>query len=47
VRARIRKTVNFAESVKEAQYAGASERRVSMPPRFDRRQRRVMPKQAI
>ena len=30
VRARIRKTVNFAESVKEAQYAGASERKVSM-----------------
>src|SRR6266436_2592555 len=30
VRARIRKTVDFAESVKEAQYAGASERRVSL-----------------
>jgi hypothetical protein len=30
VRARIRKTVNFAESVKEAQYAGASECKVSM-----------------
>jgi uncharacterized protein len=30
VRARIRKTVDFAESVKEAQYAGASERRVSI-----------------
>jgi hypothetical protein len=30
VRARIRKTVAFAESVKEAQYAGASERRVSL-----------------
>src|SRR5215471_16721699 len=30
VRARIRKTVDFAESVKEAQYAGASERKVSM-----------------
>src|SRR6266478_3637615 len=30
VRARIRKTVDFAESVKESQYAGASERRVSM-----------------
>jgi hypothetical protein len=29
VRARIRKTVDFAESVKEAQYAGASEREVS------------------
>lgn len=28
VRARIRKTVAFAESVKEAQYAGASERKV-------------------
>jgi hypothetical protein len=30
VRARIRKTVAFAESVEEAQYAGASERKVSM-----------------
>src|ERR1700738_3782813 len=30
VRARIRKTVDFAESVKEAQYAGAGERKVSM-----------------
>src|SRR5262249_22517404 len=30
VRARIRKTVDFAESVKEARYAGASERKVSM-----------------
>ena len=30
VRARIRKTVDFAESVKEAQYAGARERKVSM-----------------
>ena len=30
VRARIQKTVAFAESVKEAQYAGASERRVSL-----------------
>ena len=30
VRARIRKTVAFAESVKEAQYAGASERKVSL-----------------
>src|ERR1700719_3056370 len=30
LRARIRKTVDFAESVKEAQYAGASERKVSM-----------------
>ena len=30
VRARIRKTVDFAESVKEVQYAGASERKVSM-----------------
>src|SRR6202011_5347548 len=30
VRARIRKTVDFAESVKEAQYAGASGRRVSL-----------------
>jgi uncharacterized protein len=30
VRARIRKTVDFAESVNEAQYAGASERRVAM-----------------
>jgi hypothetical protein len=30
VRARIRRTVDFAESVKEAQYAGASERRVSL-----------------
>src|SRR5258708_36760020 len=30
VRARIRKTVDFAESVEEAQYAGASERRVSL-----------------
>jgi uncharacterized protein len=29
-RARIRKTVDFAESVKEAQYADASERRVSL-----------------
>ena len=29
-RARIRETVDFAESVKEAQYAGASERRVSL-----------------
>src|SRR6266567_6247062 len=28
LRARIRKTVVFAESVKEAQYAGASERKV-------------------
>ncbi len=30
VRARIRKTVDFVESVKEAQYAGAGERRVSL-----------------
>ena len=30
VRARIRKTVAFAESVNEAQYAGASERKVSL-----------------
>ena len=30
IRARIRKTVAFAESVKEAQYAGASERKVSL-----------------
>src|SRR5882757_1121879 len=30
VRARIRKTIDFAESVKEAQYAGARERKVSM-----------------
>jgi len=30
VRARIRKTVAFAESVKEAQYAGASARKVNM-----------------
>jgi hypothetical protein len=30
VRARIRKTIAFAESVREAQYAGASERKVSM-----------------
>ena len=30
VRARIRKTVDFAESVKEVQYAGASERRISL-----------------
>jgi hypothetical protein len=30
VRARIRKTVAFADSVEEAQYAGASERKVSM-----------------
>src|SRR5262245_27064141 len=30
LRARIRKTVAFAESVKEAQYAGASERKVSL-----------------
>jgi uncharacterized protein len=30
MRARIRKTVAFAESVEEAQYAGASERKVSM-----------------
>jgi hypothetical protein len=30
VRARIRKTVAFAESVTEAQYAGAAERRVSL-----------------
>src|SRR6266850_6052741 len=30
VRARIRKTVDFAESVTEAQYAGAAERRVSL-----------------
>src|SRR6202048_5578657 len=30
VRARIRKTVDFAESVKEVQYAGASERKASM-----------------
>jgi hypothetical protein len=30
VRARIRKTVAFAESVKEAQYAGAGERKVSL-----------------
>jgi hypothetical protein len=30
VRARIRKTVDFAQSVKEAQYARASERKVSM-----------------
>ena len=33
VRARIRKTVAFAESVKEAQYAGASERKVKSPGR--------------
>src|SRR6476660_9105762 len=30
IRARIRKTVAFAESVNAAQYAGASERRVSL-----------------
>jgi uncharacterized protein len=30
VRARIRKTVAFAESVREAQYAGASDRKVSL-----------------
>ena len=30
LRARIRKTVAFAESVKEAQYAGASERKVRL-----------------
>ena len=30
VRARVRKTVAFAESVKESQYAGASERKVRM-----------------
>jgi uncharacterized protein len=30
LRARIRKTVGFAESVKEAQYAGASERKVKL-----------------
>jgi uncharacterized protein len=30
VRARIRKTVAFTESVKEAQYAGASDRKVSL-----------------
>ena len=30
LRARIRKTVDFAESVKEAQYAGASERKVKL-----------------
>ena len=30
LRARIRKTVAFAESVKEAQYAGASERKVKL-----------------
>jgi hypothetical protein len=30
VRARIRKTVAFAESIKEAQYAGASARKVNM-----------------
>jgi uncharacterized protein len=30
LRARIRKTVAFVESVKEAQYAGASERKVSL-----------------
>ena len=30
LRARIRKTVAFAESVREAQYAGASERKVSL-----------------
>jgi hypothetical protein len=30
VRARIRKTVNFAESVKAAQYAGAGDRKVGM-----------------
>jgi hypothetical protein len=30
VRARIRKTIAFAESVKETQYAGASERKVSL-----------------
>jgi hypothetical protein len=30
VRARIRKTVDFVENVKEAQYAGASERKVTM-----------------
>ena len=30
VRARIRKTVDFAESVKKVQYAGASERRISL-----------------
>src|SRR3984957_18606980 len=31
VRLRIQKTIAFAESVKEAQYAGASERKVSVP----------------
>jgi len=30
LRARIRKTVAFAESVREAQYAGASERKISL-----------------
>jgi hypothetical protein len=30
VRARIRKTVAFAEGVKEAQYAGAGDRKVSL-----------------
>jgi uncharacterized protein len=30
VRARIRKTVAFAESVREAQYAGASDRKISL-----------------
>jgi hypothetical protein len=30
IRTRIRKTVDFAESVKEVQYAGASERRISL-----------------
>jgi hypothetical protein len=30
VRARIRKTVTFAESVREAQYAGAADRKVSL-----------------
>ena len=30
VRARIRKTVDFAESVREVQYAGSAERRVSL-----------------
>jgi uncharacterized protein len=30
VRARIRKTIAFAESVTEAQYAGAAERKVSL-----------------
>jgi hypothetical protein len=30
VRARIRKTIAFAESVKETQYAGASERKISL-----------------